>query len=49
MGGYEVGYMGDVKGSWLEEMVSPDVMGYLILPQGRHPKSFVFISLLEVC
>ena len=30
-------------------MVLTDVMDDLILPQGRYPKSFVLISLLEVC
>ena len=30
-------------------MVIPDVIDLLILPQGKYPESFVFISLLEVC
>ena len=33
----------------LEDMVIPDVMDDLILPQGRYPESFMLISLLEVC
>ena len=33
----------------LEEMVIHDVMGDLILPQGRYPEKFILISLLEVC
>ena len=33
----------------MEDMVIPDVMDDLILPQGRYPESFMLISLLEVC
>ena len=33
----------------MEDMVIPDVMDDLILPQGRYPGSFMLISLLEVC
>ena len=33
----------------LEDIVILDVMDDLILPQGRYPESFVFISLFEVC
>ena len=32
----------------MEDMVIPDVMDDLILPQGRYPESFMLISLLEV-
>ena len=33
----------------MEDMVIPDVMDDLILPQGRYPESFMLTSLLEVC
>ena len=33
----------------MEDMVVPDVMNYVFLPQGRYPENFVLISLLEVC
>ena len=33
----------------MEDMVVPDVMNDVFLPQGRYPENFVLISLLEVC
>ena len=33
----------------MEDMVIPDVMNYVFLPQRRYPENFVFIYLLEVC
>ena len=33
----------------LENMVIPDVMNHVLLPQGRYPENFVMISQLEVC
>ena len=33
----------------MEEMVVPDVMNHVFLPQGRYPENFVLISQLEVC
>ena len=33
----------------MEGRVIPEVMDYIILPQGRYPESFVLIYLLEVC
>ena len=33
----------------MEDMAIPDVMDDLILPHGRYPESFEFISLLEGC
>ena len=33
----------------MEEMVIPDVMNDVFLPQGRYPENFVLISQLEVC
>ena len=33
----------------LEDMVVPDVMNDIFLPQGRYPENFVLISQLEVC
>ena len=33
----------------MEDMVVPDVMNYVFLPQGRYPENFVLISQLEVC
>ena len=33
----------------MEDLVIPDVMNDVFLPQGRYPESFVLISLLEVC
>ena len=32
----------------MEDMVVPDVMNDVFLPQGRYPENFVFISQLEV-
>ena len=32
----------------MEDMVIPDVMNDVCLPQGRYPENFVLISLLEV-
>ena len=34
---------------YLEDMVIPDVLFDLILPQGKYPESLVLISVLEVC
>ena len=31
------------------DMVVPDVMNDVFLPQGRYPENFVLISQLEVC
>ena len=31
------------------ELVIPDVMIHVFLPQGRYPENFVLISQLEVC
>ena len=33
----------------MEDLVIPDVMNDVFLPQGRYPENFVLISLLEVC
>ena len=33
----------------MEDMVVPNVMNDVFLPQGRYPENFVLISLLEVC
>ena len=33
----------------MEDMVGPDVMNDVFLPQGRCPENFVLISQLEVC
>ena len=33
----------------MEDMVAPDVMNYVFLPQVRYPENFVLISQLEVC
>ena len=33
----------------MEDMVIPDVMNVVFLPQGRYPESFVLISQLKVC
>ena len=33
----------------MEDMVIPDVMNDVFLPQGRYPENFVLISQLEVC
>ena len=33
----------------MEDMVIPDVMNDVFLPEGRYPKNFGLISLLEVC
>ena len=33
----------------MEDMVTPDIMNDVFLPQGRYPDNFVPISLLEVC
>ena len=33
----------------LEDVVIPEAITDLILPQGRYPESFMLISLLEVC
>ena len=33
----------------MEDMVIPDVMNYVFLPQGSYPKNFVLISQIEVC
>ena len=33
----------------MEDMVIPDVMNNVFLPQGRCPEHFVLISQLEVC
>ena len=32
----------------MEDMVVPDVMNDVFLPQGRYPENFVLISQLEV-
>ena len=32
----------------MEDMVVPDVMNYVFLPQGRYPENFMLISQLEV-
>ena len=32
-----------------EDMVIPDIMDYVLLPQGRYPENFLLISQLEVC
>ena len=33
----------------MEDMVIPDMMNDVFLPQGRYPENFVLISQLEVC
>ena len=33
----------------MEDMVIPDVMNDVFLPQGRYSENFVLISLFEVC
>ena len=33
----------------MEDMVIPDLMNDVFLPQRRYPEHFVLISLLEVC
>ena len=33
----------------MDDMVIPDVMNDVLLPQGRYPENFVWISQLEVC
>ena len=33
----------------MEDMVIPDVMNDVLLPQRRYPENFVLISQLEVC
>ena len=33
----------------MEDIVIPDVMNDVFLPQGRYPENFVLISQLEVC
>ena len=33
----------------MDERVIPDVMNDVLLPQGRYPENFVWISQLEVC
>ena len=33
----------------MEDIVIPDVMNDVFLPQERYPENFVLISLLEVC
>ena len=42
------GYCGFLTGD-LDIRVIHYVIDYTILPQGRYPESFVFISLLKVC
>ena len=50
MGGHSWGYFEDVEGSAdLEDRVIFYIMDVLGRPQGSYPKSFVLISLLEVC
>ena len=52
MGGGKKGVLGGLSGfltGELEDVVIPDVMGDLILLQGRYPESFVLTSLLEMC
>ena len=47
----EGGYLEDVGGFLtrdMEDMVVPDVMNDVFLPQGRYPENFGLISLLEV-
>ena len=33
----------------MDDRVIPDVMNDVLLPQGRYPEHFVWISQLEVC
>ena len=33
----------------MEDMVVPDVMNGVVLPQGRYPENVMLISLWEVC
>ena len=33
----------------IEDMVVPDIMNDVFLPQGRYPENFMSISQLEVC
>ena len=33
----------------MEDLIIPDVMKDVFLPQGRYPEKFVLISLLEMC
>ena len=33
----------------MEDLVIPDVMNHVFLPQGRYSENFVLISQLEVC
>ena len=33
----------------MEDMVIPDIMNYVFLPQGRYPENFMLISQWKVC
>ena len=33
----------------MEDIVIPDIMNVVFLPQGRYPENFVLISQMEVC
>ena len=50
--GQEGGFLEDVGGFLMGDMgdmVVPDIMNDVFLPQKTYPKNFVLISLLEVC
>ena len=47
-GGVKKGVLGFLIGD-MENMVIPDIMDDVFLPQGRYPENFVLISQLEVC
>ena len=51
MGGSRRGALGGHLGFLIgdvEDMVIPEIMNDVFLPQGRYPENFVLISLLEV-
>ena len=50
--GVKKGVLGGCLGfltGYMEDMVIPDVMNDVFLPQGRYPEIFVLISQWEVC
>ena len=47
--GVKKGVLGGFLTKDMEDMVVPDVMNDVFLPQERYPENFVLISLLEVC
>ena len=51
-GGSRMGVLGGRRGFLtrdMEDMVIPDIMNVVFLPQLRYPENFLMISLLEVC